>query len=242
MIEKDNKKLNIIGIIPARGGSKGVPRKNIKLLGDKPLIAYSIESAKKSKYLDRIIVSTEDKEIAEIAKKYSAEVIMRPLEMATDSAPTEPSLIHVVEELKKNENDTTHIVVLLQVTSPFRKAEDIDKALEQLIKHPTADSIYSVYEAPNHFNPHWISRIDDDGFVKPYLGDSINLNRQSLPKVYWRDGQIYVVYADKLIKTGSRFGENGVIPYINTTDKYHINIDTELDFMLAELIVEKNLI
>lgn len=242
MIPRGQKNLNVVGIIPARGGSKGVPKKNIKLLGNKPLIAYSIEEAKKSKYIDRLIVSTEDEEIAQVAKKYGAEVILRPPEMATDQAPTEPCLIHVVEQLKNTDGFMTGIVVLLQATTPFRKAADIDAALEKLVAHPTADSIYSVYEAPHQFNPYWISRIDDDGFIKPYLGDNLNTNRQSLPKVYWRDGQIYAVYADKLLETGSRFGKTGSVPYINTTDKYHINIDHITDFWLAEILVDKGLV
>lgn len=241
MITQNKKQLTVVGIIPARGGSKGVPRKNIKPLCGKPLIAYSIEEAKKSRFLDRIIVSTEDKEISNIALKYGAEIIIRPKELATDLSPTEPTLIHVVQELQNKEGYGSDIVVLLQPTTPFRKAAYIDEALEQLITHPTADSIVSVYEAPQKFNPHWCSRINDNGLLVPYLDDHYFPNRQSLPKIFWRDGQIYAVYTQSLIKNQSRYGEKGTLPYFNNKDKYHINIDDISDFWMAEYLIKHEL-
>lgn len=242
MIVYKNKSYKVIGIIPARGGSKSIPRKNIKILAGKPLIAYSILEAKKSKYLDRVIVSTEDEEIAQISQSFRAEIIKRPPEMATDFSPTEPCLIHVLEELKNKENYDADLVVLLQATTPFRKAKDIDRALENLVENENADSIVSVREAPERANPHWTCRIDEKGFVCPYVGENFFPSRQSLPKVYWRNGQIYAVWAKALLETGSRYGKRGCLPYLMPGDVDHINIDENIDFLLAETLIAKGII
>ena len=147
-----NKK--IIAIIPARGGSKGVPRKNIKLLNGKPLISYSIRAALKSKFIDRVIVSTDDKEIAEIAKRYKAEVpYLRPAELAQDTSPTLPVLQHAVKYLEEKENYKTDLIVLLQPTTPLILASDIDSAIKQLIKTKT-NSCVSICEISER--PEWM--------------------------------------------------------------------------------------
>lgn len=229
--------INIIGVIPARGGSKGVPRKNIRLLNGKPLIYYSIKEAKKSKFLDRIIVSTEDDEIAEIVKKFDAEVIIRPNELATDESPVMLTLEQVVTYLKEKEDYDTDIIVMLQPTTPFRKATNIDNAIKLLIE-TDADSVVSVCEAPHTCNPHWVRKIVN-GKLHPYLDQEKDLHplRQDLPKVYWRNGQIYAVKKDVLFETGTLYGNN-CRPYIMPR-KYHVNIDDELDFMLAELLIKE---
>lgn len=242
MIERNGKQLTVVSIVIARGGSKGVPRKNIKPLAGKPLVGYTIEAGKGSQYIDRVICSTDDDQIGKVAESFGAEFFKRPAELATDAAAVEPTLVHVVETIRDRENYSTGIMVLLQPTTPFRKSIYIDQALEKLVAHPTAGSIYSVYPAPQKMNPYWISRIDDDGFIKPYLGEQYFPTRQSLPKVYWRDGQIYAVYGDQLLKTGSRYGETGSLPFINEDDKYHINIDDITDFMLAEILIERGMI
>jgi len=242
MITYKNKSYTVVGIIPARGGSKGVPRKNIKLLAGKPLIAFSILEAKKSKYLDRIIVSTEDKEIAEISKRFGAEVVKRPEEMARDTAPVESCLIQAIEQLKEQENYNADLMALLQPTTPFRRVEDIDKALEKLVENNKADSIVSVREAPERANPHWTCRIDEQDFIQPYVGENFFPNRQSLPKVYWRNGQIYAVWAKALLETGSRYGRRGCIPYLMPGDIYHVNIDEDVDFILAETLIKQGII
>ena len=236
---KENK-INIIGIIPARGGSKGVPRKNIRLLNGKPLIYYSMKEAKKSTLFDRIIVSTEDEEVAEIAEKYDVEVIIRPEELATDDSPVMLTLQHVVTYLKETEDYDTDIIVMLQSTTPFRKAIDIDNAIRLLIE-TDADSVVSVCEAPHTCNPHWVRKIVD-GKLRPYTDREADLHpmRQELPKVYWRNGQIYAVKKDVLFDTGTLYGED-CRPYIMPR-KYYVNIDEELDFLLAELLIEKGLV
>ena len=134
---------NIVAIIPARGGSKGVPRKNIKNLCGKPLIQYTIDEAKRSNKISRVIVSTEDEEIAEISRNLGAEVIMRPDELATDKAPTLPVIQHVIETLEKNQDFKVDAIMLLQPTTPFRKQEHIDQAIGLFLeKNP--DSVVSV--------------------------------------------------------------------------------------------------
>lgn len=232
-----NKK--ILAIIPARGGSKGVPRKNIRNLGDKPLIAHSILEAKKSKYIDLLAVSTEDEEISRVSKEYGCKVIPRPQELAGDSAPISKGLIDAVEQAKK-EGFETDIIILLQPTTPFRKVEDIDKAIE-LFDKEQADSVVSVCEAPNKFNPHWVRKIKD-GLLEPYLEEDKahpHLMRQELPKVYWRNGQIYIVKKDILFSTQNLYGKT-CVPYIMPRGN-HVNIDEENDFLLAELLIEKGI-
>lgn len=242
MIQKDGKKLTVLGVIAARGGSRGVPRKNIRPLAGKPLIAYSIEEAKKSKLLDRLLVVSEDGEILTAGKKFGANIFKQPTEFTTDNAAHEPGLINVIKTLREKENYQTDILVMLQATTPFRTAATIDAVIEKLADHPAADSAVSVYKAPHNFNPRWISVIDESGLLHPYEGDVYVPVRQALPEVYWRDGQVYAVYARALIETGSRYGKKGTVPYITKEDQYHVNIDSELDFMLAELLMERGLI
>lgn len=227
---------HIVGIIPARGGSKGVIRKNIRLLAGKPLIWYSIKGAQKSKLLERLIVSTEDCEIAEVARRCGAEVVIRPQELASDQAPTPPVLQQVLTYLEQEEGYRTDVVVLLQATTPFRKAEDIDKAI-QLLLDTGADSVVSVIEAPHTCNPHWVRKIVD-GRLCPYLDDDkLYTQRQALPKVYWRNGQIYALKRETLFNTGDLYGED-CRPYLMSSE-YHVNIDGEIDFRVAEVLIQE---
>ncbi len=231
---------NILGIIPARGGSKGVPRKNIRLLHGIPLIAYSISEAKKSRYLNRVVVSTEDAEIAEVAQKWGADIVLRPDDLAADDSPVLLALKQVVLHLSEKEGYDADIVVMLQPTTPFRRAPDIDNAVELLLK-TNADSVISVCEAPHTCNPHWVRKIVD-GRLRPYTDRDEDLHpmRQDLPKVYWRNGQIYAMKRSVLFDKDSLYGDD-CRPYIMPRN-FHINIDEELDLLLAGLIIEKGLI
>ena len=152
----ENKK--IIAIIPARGGSKGIPRKNIKILASKPLIAWTIEAAKNSKYLDRVIVSTEDEEIAEISKKYGAEVVERPEELATDASPTGSVIEQVIAYLEQNESYNPDAIVLLQPTSPLRFAHHIGEAVKTFLEGGY-DSLVGV--SPSHV---FIWRMEEEDY------------------------------------------------------------------------------
>ena len=225
--------MKILAVIPARGGSKGVPRKNIRLLNGKPLIAYTIEEAKKSKYIDRIIVSTEDKEIAEISTKYGAEVIERPAELARDDTPTVDVVLHLLDSLNHYEPD---IIILLQPTSPLRTYEDIDSALVLFINN-NCDSVVSVCEIEH--TPYWSFKIED-GYLKPIFGEEyLKKRRQELPKVYIPNGAIFITTPDILKKYRSFYCER-TVPYIMPIER-SVDIDNEIDFLLAEILIKRRL-
>jgi len=186
-----NKK--ILAVIPARTGSKGLPKKNIQMLNGKPLIAWSIEQGHKSKYIDKLIVSTDGEEIAEVARTYGAEVpFMRPKELASDTAKSEDVLIHAINFFKEK-GEKFDYIVLIEPTSPLRTVDDIDKPLEILIDHKEAKAIVSV--APlEAAHPEFTVTIQENGLIKPYLGSSRikSKRRQDLDDVYFFEGTIYI--------------------------------------------------
>lgn len=230
--------MNIIGLIPARGGSKGVPRKNIAPLAGKPLIQYTIDEAKKSNKISRLVVSTEDEEIAQISKDLGAEVIMRPPEYATDTAPTLPVMQHVVETIEKD-GQKVDAILLLQPTTPFRTQEDIDGAIE-LFKEKQPDSLVSVDSVPGHFSPFWQIALEDDTDIKLFMNKydpnvkDFKTRRQDLPKTYYRNGAIYITKRDVLMTSGI-YGEK-CVAYVMDKEKF-VNIDTIHDFHLAEMLI-----
>ena len=226
---------NIIAIIPARGGSKGVPRKNIRLLGNKPLIAYTIEVAKNSKYLKRILVSTEDKEIKQIALEWGAEVIDRPEELAKDETLTIDVLIHVFDYLKSSESFEPDLVVVLQPTSPLRIVEDIDESIRLFLSSKDAISLVSVteYEA----TPFWALKLSN-GFVSPMFDEKyFRMRRQDIPPAYKPNGAIFISKPETLRKYRT-FYTPRTLGYIMPPER-SIDIDTEFDFMLAEFFLER---
>lgn len=229
-------KTNCLAIIPARGGSKGLPRKNIRLLAGKPLIVWTIEQAKKSKYSDKVIVSTEDKEIAKISKKYGAEVpFLRPKELATDSSPTIDTIIHAISWFEKRE-EYFDIVVLLEPTSPLRKKDDLDNAIELFIESiDKADSLVSVSEV--HLENPYIMKKIENGYVKPFIEIGENVyQRQQLPKVYFPYGVVYLSKTDTL-KRYKTFYQERTIPYfIERWQNYEI--DDLYDFIVVEAILK----
>lgn len=228
-----NKK--IVAIIPARGGSKGIPKKNIKILAGKPLIVYSIEASLKCKNINRTIVSTDDKEIAEISKRYGAEVIERPRELSKDDTPTILAIRHVVNHLKREENYRTDVVVILQPTSPLREAADIDDAIEKFLK-TCPDLVVSVSEAKHH--PFWSFKTQEDKLV-PFVKDGFKITRrQDLPKIYVPNGAIYVISKETIEKDNFFEGDTRAI---TMSEDRSIDIDSMLDFKIAEsLIKERN--
>lgn len=225
----------ILAIIPARGGSKGVPRKNIKELDGKPLITYTIEASKKSKYIDRIVVSTEDKEIAEVSKKYGAEVpYLRPLQLAQDNSPTIDCVIHMVNWLKEKENYLPDYVCLLQCTSPLRSYEDIDGTIQKAITL-NVDGAVSVCEA--EVNPYWTNIFDGDK-LKYFIEEGKEITRrQDLPKVYSVNGSVYVIKANVLLDKKTFETEN-ITGYVMSNES-SIDIDNEIDFKFAELLMKE---
>lgn len=228
--------MKILAVIPARGGSKGVPGKNIKPLDGKPLIAYSIESAKASKFLSEIMVSTDSGAIAEIALEWGATVpFIRPKELAEDTTPTLAVLQHALEFYEKKGNHFD-AVCLLQPTSPFREEGLIDQAIEKFTT-TNADALVSVLPVPHEYNPHWTFEPNEDGYLTIATGDSKLIpRRQELPIAYHRDGAIYITKSE-IIKQGSLYGNSLV--YVESNPEYYVNIDTLEDWEKASLLAKK---
>ena len=229
----------ILGVIPARGGSKGLSRKNIKILFGKPLIAWTIEQALASKYLDRLIVSTEDEEIAEVSKKYGAEVpFIRPKELAEDNAKGIDVVLHAIDWLKKNDRRKQYdLIILIQPTSPLRKSDDIDKAIELLFLKK-AKAIVSVCEIDHH--PLWANTLPEDGCMKDFIRREVmKKNRQELVKFYRLNGAIYLAYRDYIKEQESFLGEK-TFAYIMPREG-SIDIDDEIDFELAQILMKNDI-
>jgi CMP-N,N'-diacetyllegionaminic acid synthase len=193
----------IIGIIPARGGSQRLPKKNLLPIHDKPLIAYTIEAALEASALDRVIVSTDSPDIAQIAKQFGAEVIMRPPELATDEAPIDDSLRHVVKELGQKEGVSTEIVVSMQANNPVRKKGEIDQSVARLIATPWATAVATAYKVDQR--PEWSKLVVDEHTleIKPFMDAGARYRMQDLPDLYLLDGSIIAVRAEVLEQTAS---------------------------------------
>lgn len=231
----------ILALIPARSGSKGVPGKNIRLLAGKPLIAHSIAAALDSKYIDRVIVSTDGEEIAAVAKKYGAEVpFLRPPELAGDRTLDFPVFEHCLNWLRENENYVPDLIVHLRPTGPVRDVKQIDEAIELLARHPEADSVRSVNEPAK--TPYKMWSIEGE-FMKPLFASLPGINepygapRQALPKVYETNPNIGVMWRDTVLKKKSVIGEK-TLPYI--IEGPVVDIDNLSDFDMAELLLKKN--
>lgn len=228
----------VLAIIPARGGSKGVYRKNVRLLGDKPLIAWTIDEAKKSKNITKIIVSTDDHEIGKISERYGAQVIWRPKELSEDSSPTIDAVNHALDFLTIK-GYVPDFVILLQCTSPFRTHVHMDEAISLLIdKSSLCDSVVAV--AANDYPPYWLKRINDFGMLDNFIAyDSEKYSRrQDFEPLYRLNGAIYVSKLRELLQNHS-FYSCRTCPYI-MDEKSSIDIDTEADFEYAQNILIKH--
>ena len=233
--------MNILGIIPARGGSKGVPNKNILKLYDKPLIAYTIESALESKLLDNLVISTDSKKIANVvSQSYDLQIIDRPSKLAQDDSPIEEALLHAVEYLIKTSNYHADIVVWMQPNVPIRDNGIIDKAISNLM-NSDADSCISCYEVTQ--KPELMKIINSDGYLEPCEKDVGSIRRQEFPKRYMADGSVIVLRTKNLFKyKGIRkahiyMGEK-VIPLVQTKRMYSVEIDDFEDCEMVELYME----
>lgn len=227
--------MKILGLIPARGGSKGIPGKNIKLLNGKPLLAYTFESAQKSSLLSKTILSSDDEEIIQTAQKLGLEVpFVRPANLADDKSPTLPVIQHALRFfLEKGENFDA--VCLLQTTYPFRASGLIDKAIDKFIQMDV-DALISVLPVPHEFNPHWVFEPDNSGLLKISTGEKkIISRRQDLPPAYIRDGAIYLTKAKTLLEEGSLYGDS--LTYFETDPSNYVNLDTFQDWQKAEELV-----
>lgn len=226
----------IIGVIPARGGSKGVPRKNIRKLLGKPLVAYTISPALKSKFLTKVVISSEDDEILEIGVKYGAYPVKRPMELAVDTAPTLPVIQHAVRYMEEKENTTYDYIMLLQPTTPLRTTEDIDNALKELME-TGVDALISVVKVSG-MHPVRMKRIENDTIMDFCYEEPEGARRQDLPDAYIRNGAIYAFKRETIMKNGTMMSARGAKPFFMPEDR-SINIDSELDFILAETVMKK---
>jgi len=226
-----NKK--ILAIIPARGGSKGIPGKNIFPLAGKPLLAWTIEAALESKSINKVIVSSDDEKILQVASKFGAEPIKRPKSIAGDKSPFNLLIFHALDYLKKKDGYVPDVLVYLQPTSPLRNGEDINRALSLL--NDKTGSVISVYEVDNKFLKSFL--IDKKGFMKGVSNNQFPfMNRQDLPKIFMPNGAIYVVQRKFFLKTGKLFS-NKTTPLIMDAQK-SLDIDSIEDMKNAEKILK----
>ena len=231
--------MQILGIIPARGGSKGIPGKNIKLLAGKPLIQYSIETALDTPSLSKVMVSTDSQEIAEISSALGAEVPeLRPTHLATDSSPTIDTVGYTLAYYAEK-GINYDAVCLLQPTSPMRTSKDVTEAIE-IFKKRQFDSLISVLPVPHEYNPHWVFTKDNNGGLRISTGEKkIISRRQDLPSAYHRNGSIYLTQASVIVNQNSLYG--ATVGYYEMSMKDHVNIDTHEDWVKAEDLIKSKL-
>jgi CMP-N-acetylneuraminic acid synthetase len=234
----------VLAVIPARGGSKGVPRKNIRPFCGKPLIAWTIEEAKKTRHPIRIVVSTDDPEIAQVAKQYTAEApFLRPAGISGDLATDVEFLLHALNFFQARESYQPEIILRLPPTSPLRTADDIDRGIAMLLDTPDADAVRPIIESPKHPYKSW--QLSADGkWLKPFLSKEItgvdephNMPRQVFPKAYIHTGAMDVVRLRTIREMRSTQGRN--LAYFFMDPQNSINIDHQLDFEFAEYLMKK---
>ena len=222
-----------LAIIPARGGSKRLPRKNVLDLNGKPLIAYSIEAGLKSKYIDRVVVTSDDEEILAISQKYGALTIKRPDELASDIATSFDAIKHTIENTKKYD-----YVILLQPTSPLRNKKHINEAIE-LLEDKNADAVVSVCEMDH--SPLWSNTLDDSLSMEGFLKDEVlNKRSQDLEKYFRLNGAIYICKTEKLLEEESFFLKENIFAYLMERNS-SVDIDDKVDFHLAEVLLGKKI-
>ncbi len=219
-----------LAIIPARGGSKRLSRKNVLDLAGKPLIAWSIEAGLNSKYIDKVIVSSDDTEILAVSKRYNAETIVRPDELASDTATTFDAIRHTIENVEQYD-----YIVLLQATSPLRDAKHIDEAIA-LLESKNADAVVSVCEMDH--SPLWSNTLDESLSMQGFLKNEVlNKRSQNLEKYYRLNGAIYICKTEKLLEEKSFFLEENIYAFKMDRER-SIDIDEEIDFKMVGLYLD----
>ncbi len=233
-MEEQNQKPKVVAVILARGGSKRIPRKNVLPLAGNPLLAYTIEAAKRCDLIDRVIVSTDDDEIREVAKKYGAEIpFKRPAELSTDNALAEPCLKHAVEWLEQNENYKTDIVVYLQITDIFRPKGIIEKVVRKLLENDNLNSVFACVKTRKNF---W--REKEGKFTRLAADIPYGQPSQHREPLFREDTGIALATRAEFIKQGKRLGDRvGVV--VNETEVNFVDIHDKFDFWLAEKCIEK---
>lgn len=237
---------DVLAVIPARGGSKGIPRKNIRLLGGKPLIAHSIEQAKAAKLVERVIVSTDDEEIAGVANQWGAETpFRRPRELAEDSTPDLPVYQHLLNWLEQREHALPKIVVVLRPTCPIRPFDLIDRAIRKL-NETSCDSVRTGYHV-GHVHPYWMLKLDSGDRAIPFLDGysaETHYQRQMLPPLYRHNGVVDVLRSSVLLsapkdRPNAMYGRD--MRLIVMPEHSFVNIDTEFDFRLADFLFSEEM-
>jgi len=227
--------VTVLGVVPARGGSKGIPNKNLAMLAGRPLLAYTADVARTSRRLSRCIVSTDDERIAEAARSLGIDVpFLRPSELASDDTPMLPVLQHAAREIARG-GAAVDVVVLLQPTSPLRRASHVDAAID-LLESTGADSVVSVVEVPHQFNPVSVMRLEH-GRLRPLVDGPPITRRQDKPPVYARNGPAVLAVRTRVLETGSLYG-NDCRPLIMSASE-SIDIDSPEDLVLAELMLTR---
>jgi len=231
------RKLKILGVTLARGGSKSIPRKNIKNIAGKPLIGHTVSEALKSRYLTRYIVSTDDEEIQKISINLGAEApFIRPEVLSSDTASSVAALQHAVNWAEEQEGCAYDYIVELMCTNPLKTVEDIDSAISKILE-TDADSVIAVHLLEDH-HPARIKKIINDKITDFCVEETPESRRQDLkPDAYIRSGSIYVLKRDHLMIDNRRYGSNNSRPYILPAEKA-VNVDSEIDFLVAELMLE----
>jgi N-acylneuraminate cytidylyltransferase len=230
----------VLAIIPARGGSKSIPRKNINSFAGHPLLAYSIAAAKQTDMVTRVIVSTDDEEIAAVARKYGAEVpFLRPAEHAQDATPDLPVFVHALEWLAENEEYYPELVIQLRPTTPVRPPGCVDEGIQKLLETPEADSLRAV--VPSGQNPHKMWHIDEAGAMTPLLTvdgieEPYNAPRQHLPPTYWQTGHLDITRPSTLLEKHSMTGDK--ILSLVLDPAYTVDIDNPSDWEKAEWLIQ----
>jgi CMP-N,N'-diacetyllegionaminic acid synthase len=221
----------VLGIVPARGGSKGVPGKNVRLLGGRPLLEYTARAAHDSGVLDRVVLSTDSEEIADVGRRAGLDVpFMRPPSLASDDTPMLPVISHAIETLACD-GWIADMIVLLQPTSPLRRPDHIRDAV-RLLRETHADSVVTVVELPRHLSPDYVMKIDD-GVLKPFLPEGARLTRrQDARPAYSRDGTVYACWRRTIETFSSIYGENCRPLIIDAADS--LSIDSPADWDAAE--------
>lgn len=230
--------MEALGLIPARGGSKGIPRKNITPVGGKPLLAYTCEVARASASLTRLILSTDDEEIAAVGRAWGVEVpFLRPAELSRDDTPSIDVALHALTWIQREEGWTPDAVVLLQPTSPMRTVEHLDAALE-LFQTAVADTVVSVMTVPHRFSPYSIMRLTD-GTLEEFWAEPLGVDRfrrQDLPTLYARNGPAILITRTPVLVNRRSFYGDRVIPFI-MSEADSVDIDTQLDLQVAEIFL-----
>jgi CMP-N-acetylneuraminic acid synthetase len=236
MGEEVTRMLSVLGIIPARGGSKGIPHKNLQLLNGKPLIAYSIEAAQHSKQITRLVVSTDDPEIAQVSRAYNVDVpFLRPQSLASDTAGQVEVVEHALRAVEELDQTTYEVIVLLQPTSPLRSYQDIDNALS-LLNEDNVDAITS-FVLVEQGHPYYMYTIKNERAV-PLLEIPQGITRrQQFPAIYLRNGAIYAVRREAFLAQKQLYGFANSRTYIMPYSR-SVNIDTMTDLMLAEVLLK----